>query len=82
MVNQIKKAAKWLLPAIMLLPLRPGHRDGLDEPSAWRLLAVALEAALVLACRIVYRFAAQSGVLIVVDEQVAHHRGMLQRESA
>lgn len=35
MVNQIKKAAKWLLPPIVLLPFRPGYRDSPDAPPAW-----------------------------------------------
>jgi len=35
MVNQIKKAAKWLLPPIVLLPFRPGYRNSPDAPPAW-----------------------------------------------
>jgi putative methyltransferase (TIGR04325 family) len=35
MVNQLKKAAKWLLPPIVLLPFRPGYRDSPDAPPAW-----------------------------------------------
>jgi len=35
MVNRIKKAAKWLLPPIVLLPFRPGYRDAPDAPPAW-----------------------------------------------
>lgn len=35
MVNQIKKAAKWLLPPIVLLPFRPGYRSAPDEAPHW-----------------------------------------------
>ena len=35
MVNQIKKAAKWLLPPIILLPFRPGYRSAPDEAPHW-----------------------------------------------
>jgi putative methyltransferase (TIGR04325 family) len=35
MKNQLKQAAKWLLPPILLLPFRPGRRDAPDAPPSW-----------------------------------------------
>jgi putative methyltransferase (TIGR04325 family) len=35
MMNQIKKAAKWLLPPILLLPFRPGRRSEPDGAPRW-----------------------------------------------
>ncbi len=106
MMNQIKKAAKWLLPPIVLLPFRPGYCDARDTPAwswrdvegivvrtgpssiypagnAWRPFAGAIKGALAPVYRIVYRFVAQVGDMIILHEQVAHHRGtLLQREPA
>ena len=35
MMKQVKKAAKWLLPPIVLLPFRPGYRSAPDEAPHW-----------------------------------------------
>jgi putative methyltransferase (TIGR04325 family) len=35
MMKQIKHAAKWLLPPVVLLPFRPGYRNAPDAAPAW-----------------------------------------------